>query len=151
MQQLIETTEYSIQGFLNFFGSAKSCYVFEIRVDGCYTFWKKKLLCYYKCFPKIHCSNIFEKVATISHADIKILNAKWSRHAGRFKNPWKTRCLISKLEGKKSVLYSDLYVGIRLFIFQFIVLYLRSSCFKGDMVFLEFFKENPWFLTQPSF
>ena len=28
------------QGFLNFFGSAESCYVHKICADGCYTFFK---------------------------------------------------------------------------------------------------------------
>ena len=46
--------------------------------------------------------------------------------------------LISKLERKKSVLYSRLsnfYVGIRRFIFKFLVLYLRPSYNKGRLVF----------------
>ena len=36
-------------------------------------------ICSKKTFSKIHCSDIFEKVATISHADTKILNAKRSQ------------------------------------------------------------------------
>ena len=46
--------------------------------------------------------------------------------------------LISKLDDKKSVLYSrlsDFYVGIRRFIFKFLVLYSRSSYNKGRLVF----------------
>ena len=48
--------------------------------------------------------------------------------------------LKSKLEGKKSILYSrssNFYVGIRQFIFKFLVLYSRSSYNKGRIVFLR--------------
>ena len=46
--------------------------------------------------------------------------------------------LISKLEGKKSVLYSRLsnfYVDIRRYIFKFLVLYSRPSYNKGRLLF----------------